>query len=142
MPSHATPADVATRLGRPLTSPEEDQIEAYLEDAEAKILGKLPEALTKSATSPIYSAILRAVECSIALRAARITDAVQAAYPNTEDWSTPPGSSRANVTVLDTEWRALGLVWYSSFTLNPEPEDDGAWPSWYDAYFQYGWGDY
>lgn len=139
MPSHALPADVAVRLGRPLTEPESDQIEAYLADAEAKILGKVSDALTRAGVEPVYSAILKAVECSIALRAARITDAVQAAYPGTEDWSTPPGSSRANVTVLDTEWRALGLPWYTSFSLTPGPDVDNVWPSWYDAWFQYGW---
>lgn len=121
----ATTDNVGTRLGRPLVNDEITQVAAYLEDAEAKILGKLPNALTKAGTDPVYSATLLAIECSIALRAARITDAVQAAYPTTENWSAPSGSSRANVTILDTEWRALGLVWYSVFTLTPpyDPTD-------------------
>jgi hypothetical protein len=118
MATHATVDDVADRLGRPLNAGEITQITAYLEDAETNILGKLPDALTKSGTDPVYSATLKAVECSIALRAARITDAVQAAYPNVENWSAPSGSSRANVTVLDTEWRQLGLTWYTSFSMS------------------------
>jgi hypothetical protein len=132
--SHATPDDVAARLGRTLLSAERTQVSSYLADAESKILGKLPDALTKSGTDPIYSAILTAVECSVALRAARLTDSVQSVYPNTETLSAPSGSTRANVTLLDTEWRALGLVWYSAFSMAPPPSalsayelDEAAW---------------
>lgn len=116
--SLATATDVAVRVGRELNPLEQDQVTAYLADAESAILGKLPEALTKAGLDPTYAQNLKSVEISIALRAARITDAVQAAYPNTEDWTTHPGYSRANVTILDSEWRKLGLTWYSSFTLN------------------------
>jgi len=113
----ATATDVQIRLGRDLNPAEEAQVTAYLEDAEAAILSKLPDAVTKAGTDATYAKNLKSVEISITLRAARLTDAVQAAYPNTEDWQTHPGYSRANVTVLDSEWRKLGLRWYSSFNL-------------------------
>lgn len=115
--SLATATDVAVRVGRDLNPSEQDQVTAYLADAESAILAKLPTALTKAGTDAVYAQNLKSVEISIALRAARITDAVQAAYPGTEDWSTHPGYSRANVTVLDSEWRKLGLTWYTSFQL-------------------------
>jgi hypothetical protein len=117
----ATAVDVQTRLGRDLNTAEEAQVTAYLEDAESAILSKLPDAVTKAGTDAVYAKNLKSVEISITLRAARLTDAVQAAYPNTEDWQTQPGYSRANVTVLDSEWRKLGLRWYSSFNLGPDP---------------------
>lgn len=114
----ATATDVAVRVGRELNTLEEDQVTAYLADAESAILAKLPDALTKAGTDPVYAQNVKSVEISVTLRAARITDAVQAAYPSTEDWTTHPGYSRANVTILDSEWRKLGLTWYSSFVLN------------------------
>lgn len=129
--SLATATDVAVRVGRELNPLEQDQVTAYLEDAEAAILAKLPNALTKSGTDAVYAQNLKSVEISIALRAARITDAVQAAYPNTEDWTTQPGYSRANVTVLDSEWRKLGLTWYTSFQIgggNPNTLPPGFYP--------------
>jgi hypothetical protein len=129
--SLATAADVAVRLGRALNTLESSQVSAYLADAESAILAKLPDALTKAGTDAVYAQNLKSVEISIALRAARITDAVQAAYPGTEDWQTQPGYSRANVTVLDSEWRKLGLTWYTSFQLgagNPGTLPPGYFP--------------
>jgi hypothetical protein len=117
--SLATATDVAVRVGRELNPLEIDQVTAYLADAESAILAKLPDALTKSGLDPVYAQNLKSVEISITLRAARLTDAVQAAYPTTENWTTQPGYSRANVTVLDSEWRKLGLRWYTSFNLGP-----------------------
>lgn len=127
--SLATAADVQVRLGRDLNTAESAQVTAYLEDAESAVLSKLPDAVTKAGTDATYAKNLKSVEISIALRAARLTDAVQAAYPNTEDWQTQPGYSRANVTVLDSEWRKLGLRWYSSFNLGPSLTELP--PGWY-----------
>ena len=129
--SLATAADVAARVGRALNTAEITQVTAYLADAESAILSKLPDALTKAGTDAVYAQNLKSVEISITLRAARLTDAVQAAYPNTEDWQTQPGYSRANVTVLDSEWRKLGLKWYTSFQLggsNPAVLPPGWYP--------------
>jgi hypothetical protein len=138
--SLATVTDVQVRVGRELNPLEQDQVSAYLEDAESAILGKLPNALVKAGTDTVYAQNLKSVEISITLRAARLTDAVQAAYPNTEDWQTQPGYSRANVTVLDSEWRKLGLTWYTSFTLGPNldvlppgffPDMNPGWGPWW-----------
>lgn len=115
--SHATPDDVRKRLGRPLNPGEIDQITEYLEDAEAALLRKLPNLLSDAVTNPTLAQNLVAVECSIAQRAARLTDAIQSAYPNTESLQINPDTRRANVTVLDSEWRKVGLTWYSSFSL-------------------------
>jgi|SRR5215203_2335574 len=115
--THATWTDVENRLGRPLNPGEVTQVTEYLKDAESALLRKLPNLITDSATNADLSQNLKAVEIAITLRAARLTDAVQSVYPNTENWAVPSGSSRANVTVLDSEWRKLGLTWYSSFSL-------------------------
>lgn len=133
----ATPQDVADRLGRPLNPGEETQLEKYLEDAEYAILAKIPDALTKALEDTTFKGNMLSVEVSVALRAARITDAVQAAYPATEQWQTHPGYSRANVTVLDSEWRKLGLVWYTSFTLN---KNDATLPPGFFPDMNPGWG--
>lgn len=116
--THALYTDVEDRLGRPLNPDEVTQVTEYLKDAESALLRKLPNLITDSATNAVLSQNLKAVEIAITLRAARLTDAVQAVYPNTENWSVPSGSSRANVTVLDSEWRKVGLTWYSSFSLS------------------------
>lgn len=123
--SLAVNADVAKRLGRALNPGEITQVDEYLKDAEAAILNKLPNALTKAGTDAVYHQNLISVEVSVTLRAARLTDAVQAAYPGTETLAIQPGYSRANVTVLDSEWRKLGLTWYSSFSPSQNNADAG-----------------
>lgn len=115
--SLATQTDVAARLGRALNGGEIAQIEAYLEDAEAAILSKLPTILVAAETDNVLRQNLISVECSVALRAARITDSVNAAFPNIETLTTPL-ANRANVTVLQTEWRKLGMVWYTAFSMS------------------------
>jgi hypothetical protein len=138
--SLATASDVAVRVGRALNTLETSQVTAYLADAESAVLAKLPDALTKAGTDANYAQNLKSVEISVALRAARITDAVQAAYPSTEDWTTHPGYSRANVTILDSEWRKLGLTWYTSFVMNQNqvtlppgwfPDMNPTWGPWW-----------
>lgn len=135
--SLAEVGDVADRLGRPLNPGEETQVASYLTDAENAVLAKIPTAITKAGTDPVFRGNLISVEVSVALRAARITDAVQAAYPATENWTTHPGYSRANVTVLDSEWRKLGLTWYTSFSLN---KNDTELPPGFFPDMNPGWG--
>lgn len=114
--AYATTADVAARLGRALNPGEVTQVTAYLEDAEAVIRSALPNILLDIEGNDALAKNLRSVECSAVLRAARITDAVQAVYPDTEDWTSPPNTSRANVTILFSEWLKLGLPWYSAWS--------------------------
>jgi|SRR5882724_11749633 len=113
----ATPADVAARLGRALNVGEIAQVSAYLEDAQSAILFRLPDILVAAETDSTLRQNLISVECSVTLRAARITDSIQSAYPAVETL-TPAPANRANVTVLDTEWRKLGLKWYNAFSLS------------------------
>jgi len=113
----AIASDVAARLGRPLNSGEITQVEAYLEDAEASIASRLDGILEAAQTDANLRQNLISVECSVTLRAARLTDVVQSAFPATEGLSAPV-ASRANVTVLDSEWRKLGMKWYTAFSLS------------------------
>jgi len=113
----ATPADVAARLGRPLNPGEVNQVSAYLEDAQAAIVSRLPDIMTAAETDDTLRQNLISVECSVTLRAARITDSIQAAYPAPEGL-TPAPANRANVTVLDTEWRKLGQKWFNAFSMS------------------------
>lgn len=138
--SLATLEDVSGRLGRPLNPTEEEQVALYLTDAENAILAKIPDAVTKAGTDAVFHANMISVEVSVTLRASRLTDVIQAALPGTEGLQLQPGYSRANVTVLDSEWRKLGLTWYTAFSLNKNdtvlppgfyPDMNPAWGPWW-----------
>lgn len=125
----ATHQDVADRLGRGLNAGEIPQVDAYLVDAEATILRFLPDILTDAALDLALKQRVVSVECAVTLRAARLTDTISGPYPAAEVLGAAP-ASRANVTVLASEWRKLGLKDIDAFSLNGAalPPGPGSYP--------------
>lgn len=131
--AQATPTDAAVRLGRTLNPGELAQVAAYLDDAEAKILTHLPTAVTDATAvgAAVKLAVLKAVEVSVALRAARLIDVIGAVLPADEALSAPlPTTGRANVTLLRTEWRDLGLPLYAAWSPSSVLVPDQSIPWW------------
>lgn len=105
----ATVEEVAARVGRNLFPEEQSKAQAYLEDAEARILTRVPDAVTRAGTDPAFRANLISVECAVAIRAARIGEGVTAAVPADGSISYSPQSQAGYVAVRRTEWRSLGV---------------------------------
>lgn len=105
----ATVSDLSDRVGRPLYPEEQPKASAYLEDAEARILARIPDALTRADLDPVFRANLVSVECAVAIRAARIGEGVDAAAPADGSISYSPHSQAGYVAVRRSEWRQLGV---------------------------------
>lgn len=100
--------DVAARVGRPLVDHESEQAEAYLADAEARIVARIPDAVERAATDEAFRANLVSVECAVAIRAARLAEGVDAAIPADGSIAYNPRSQPGYVAVRRSEWRQLG----------------------------------
>lgn len=117
----ATPADVAARLGRPLTANELTQVTAYLEDAEAEIVRLGGGA---KVADPNWKPLVVKVECAVVKRAARLPDALQNLIPGDEN------TAYANIPVVSgsvylrrEERRSLGLRLTGAAQVTPTPEN-------------------
>lgn len=104
----ATTDDVAARVGRPLYPEEENQAAAYLEDVEARILQRIPNAVEQAESDPVFRSNLISVECAAAIRAARLAEGVNAAPPADGSISYSPQSQAGYVAIRRAEWRQLG----------------------------------
>lgn len=105
----ATVQDMSDRVGRTLYPEEQPKAAAYLEDAEARILARVPDALTRADADPVFRSNLVSVECAVAIRAARIGEGVEAAPPADGSISYNPQSQAGYVAVRRSEWRQLGV---------------------------------
>lgn len=105
----ATIDDVTARVGRTLYPEEQNKAAAYLEDAEARILSRVPDAVTRADTDPAFRANLISVECAATIRASRIGEGVTAAVPADGSISYSPQSQAGYVAIRRTEWRSLGV---------------------------------
>src|SRR5690606_3949301 len=108
--AYATAEDISARAGRPLAPEELAEAEAYLEDAEARILARIPDALEKAANADSFAGNLVSVECAVALRAPRLADGVQLTYPTDPSGTHSPQATAGDVAVRRSEWRQLGAT--------------------------------
>lgn len=102
----ATSADVAARIGRPLTTLERGRVEALLEDVEVEIARLAPNRLTDA----VWEKAVVSVECSVVIRAARLPDALNQVIPDPES----PGfqsvqPTQGDITIRRKERLTLGL---------------------------------
>lgn len=142
----ATPADVANRLGRPLTAKEQTQVTEYLEDAEAEIV----RLGFKNIADPDWAPLIKKVECAVVKRAARLGDAITQVIPGDEGigYANQPQSS-GNVYLRREERRSLGLPLTGAARITPQAPTEipgrETWdwgPGWNndcDDDFGYGW---
>lgn len=133
----ATAADVAARIGRPLTTYETTRVTAYLEDVEAEIIRLGAGA---KVADPLWAPLVRKVECAVVIRAARIPDALTSVVPEQEGtgFASQPTTQGA-VYLRREDRRSLGLPLTGSVQLapTPEPTTDANGIDWGE-----GWGCY
>ncbi|KAA9155546.1 hypothetical protein FPZ12_029565 [Amycolatopsis acidicola] len=104
----AAAADVAARLGRPLTEPEQAQAEAYLDDVESELVSRIPDLLTKSDVDENFKARVVRVECAALLRVLRNSDGVASETVGDYSISFIRAAASGFVVITDDEWKLLG----------------------------------
>lgn len=113
----ATTADVAARIGRPLTSREETQVAAFLEDAEAEII----RLGFKKIADPNWKPLIVKVECAVVRRAARLPDSNQNLVPSEESIGfADQARVQGAVYLRREERRSLGLPLTGAARITPQ----------------------
>lgn len=127
----AVAADVAARIGRPLTEFETARVTAFLEDCEAEIMRLGPDRLT----DPAWIPAVKSVECSVVIRAARLPDSLSTVVPAVEGagFASAPAVQGA-VYLRREERRKLGMKLTGAVVMAPKPvrREDG-FPGWFDS---------
>ncbi len=128
----ATVPDVSTRLGRPITNPNEvAQVEAWLEDIEALILARIPDlADLVTAGSPTVQAVVM-VESNAVIRKLKNPDGKVSEGVDDYNYRLNENARKGELFLTDDEWELLepGVV-SSAFSTRPGFTPDGpVWPS-------------
>lgn len=135
----ATPADVAARIGRPLTTRETTQVTALLEDTEAEIVRLGAGA---KVADPNWAPLVRKVECAVVRRAARLPDAANSIVPGDEQVgyaNANPSSGAGAVYLRREERRSLGLPLTGAARITPQAPTETTSPDRFD--WGLGWTD-
>lgn len=115
----ASSLDVQSRLGRPLTAEENEQVEALLGDVELLILAKIPDLETKIADEELAEAVVIMVEANSVARLMRnpdgYTSETDGDYTYQINWRLASGS----LEITDKEWSLLGITG-GAFVIHPK----------------------
>lgn len=107
--AHAQASDVATRLGRTLTTDEIAQTNVLLEDAEIMIKARIPDLETRITDGKLAEEIVILVEASAVARLVRNPDGyigeTDGNYSYQLNWRLNTGE----LTITDKEWALLGV---------------------------------
>jgi hypothetical protein len=114
----ATATDVAARIGRPLTTLERGRVEAALQDIEVEIKRQAPDRLTLAT----WRDAVVSVECSAAIRVARLPDALTQLVPDIESAGFQSSLlTQGSVYLRRSERITLGLSNTASVAGAPNP---------------------
>ena len=124
----AQTTDVATQLGRGLTTEETKFARAQLEAAEARLLTRLPSLRTRTDADPTYATLVRDIEAEAVARVLRNSEGYR--QESIGPWSATLDTRVAAgfLTILDDEWALLGAGG-GAFTITPHVEVPPVWPS-------------
>lgn len=121
--SLATLSDATNRLGRPGTPDEQVMLTNFLEDAEAEILRRAPNALVRAGTDAPFAQRLKSVECAAALRASRLPVGVDLITPQSGNTDFSPATQVGFIQILRREWRSLGVANSEVVAMTPGLEE-------------------
>ena len=129
--SFATVSDVSTRLGRPITDPNEvAQVSAWLEDVEALILARIPDLVDLvTAGNPTTQAVVM-VESNAVIRKLKNPNGYVSEGVDDYNYRLNENARKGELFLTDDEWELLepGVV-SSAFSTRPGFEPDGpVWP--------------
>jgi hypothetical protein len=140
--AYATPADVAARLGRPLTPEETPLIQTRLNDVELIIRSRIPDLDQKIADGKLDREIVIMIECEAVLRLIRNPEGFMSETDGNYSYQISQSVASGRLDILPDEWGLLGVN-PGAFTLRPRldplyPEvwwarDDwpGTWWGWH-----------
>ncbi|GAA5081536.1 MULTISPECIES: Gp19/Gp15/Gp42 family protein [Nocardia] len=108
--ARAVPADVASRLGRPLTPDESTQAATLLNDAELLIRSRIKNLDELITAGQIDPGIVVMVEANAVMRVVRnpeaMTGEVDGSYSYQLNWKEATG----RLEIMDYEWSLLGVT--------------------------------
>lgn len=129
--SYATVADVGTRLGRPISDEQEQaQVQAWLDDAEAVILSRIPTLADLVAAGAPTVAALVMVETNAVIRKIRNPEGYTSETIDDYTYRYNEQVRRGDIFLTADEWALLlpGSA-AGAFTVRPSYEADAvAWP--------------
>lgn len=137
--SLATVESLAAELGRDLEGLELERAVLLLDDAEALLLRRIPDLLTKAAADEHYARLVRRVERSAAARVLRNPDGYRQENEGGYGYQLDTRAASGFLLILDSEWDELLPERGGAWTVNPyaHTETGGSYdPS---RAFQYGW---
>lgn len=104
----ATISDVSTRLGRPITDPNEvAQVEAWLEDIEAIILNRLPDLPDRVAEGTPSAVVVAAVESNAVIRKIKNPDGKVSEGVDDYNYRLNENARKGELFLTDDEWDLL-----------------------------------
>ena len=115
--AYASPADVADRLGRPLTEAEQTQAPVLLEDAEILIRARIPDLDDRIADGLLSEAVVVMVEANAVMRVLRNPEGYRQEQDGDYMYSVDPQVASGRLFIADDEWRLLGVS--RAFTIVP-----------------------
>lgn len=127
----ATVTDIATRLGRPYVSDEEEaQVAAWLEDVETLILERIPDIEAAiSLGAPSYNTVVAIVAAAVIRKINNPTGKIQ---ERIDDYSygLTAAAANADLSLTDAEWaRLMPSLGSGAFSVRLASEPDRvAWP--------------
>jgi len=122
-------SDVSTRLGRPITDPNEvAQVQAWLEDIEAMILARIPDLadLVAAGTPPVQAVVM--VESNAVIRKIKNPDGKVSEGVDDYNYRLNENARKGELFLTDDEWELLTPnVVSSAFSTRPGFEPDRGW---------------
>jgi hypothetical protein len=108
--SYAQAADVATRLGRQLTTEEASLVETRLTDVERLILRRIPDLAAKITAETVDVDDVRQVEAEAVLRLVRNPEGYVSEGDGTYQYVRDQSLASGRLEILPEEWEILGLI--------------------------------
>lgn len=129
--SYATVADVGTRLGRPISDSDEvAQVQAWLDDAEAVVLSRIPDLTDRLTAGTLVVDVLVMVESNAVIRKIRNPEGYTSETIDDYTYRYNEQVRRGDIFLTADEWALLlpGSA-AGAFTVRPSYEADAvAWP--------------
>ncbi len=106
--TYAVLTDVATRLGRPITNPDEvAQVNAWLADIEALVLGRIPDLADRVSAGNPTEAVVKMVEANAVIRKIKNPDGKQNERIDDYSYGLNTDAARGDLFLSDEEWALL-----------------------------------
>lgn len=103
---YASVADVAVELGRPVVSPETEQIAGWIGRVEGRIQRRIPDLAGRYAIDPdVFGAALVGVVVDVVARKVRNPDGLRS--ERVDDYYYDRGSQVSDLSLTDDEWGLL-----------------------------------